>query len=85
MPQSTFSSREFNQHVSEAKKASLSGPVFVTDRGKPAYVLLSIDRYKKLSDKQENIIEMLAMPSDEDLEFEAPRIDKQLFNIEELE
>ena len=36
MAVTTFSSREFNQYVSEAKKAAESGPVFITDRGKPA-------------------------------------------------
>ena len=85
MPQSIFSSREFNQHVSEAKKASLSGPVFVTDRGKPAYVLLSIDKYKELSGEQENIIDMLSMPGDETIEFEAHQSKQPLFNIKEIE
>ena len=28
-----FSSREFNQDVSRAKKAALQAPVFITDRG----------------------------------------------------
>jgi prevent-host-death family protein len=41
----TLSSREFNQDTSRAKKASLDGPVFITDRGKPAHVLLSIEEY----------------------------------------
>ena len=49
MAVTTFSSREFNQYVSEAKKAAESGPVFITDRGKPAHVLLSIDEYRRLS------------------------------------
>jgi len=38
----TLSSREFNQDTSGAKKAANHGPVFITDRGKPAHVLLSI-------------------------------------------
>jgi hypothetical protein len=32
----TFSSREFHQNASGAKKAALKGPVFITDRGRPA-------------------------------------------------
>jgi prevent-host-death family protein len=39
----TLSSREFNQDTSRAKKAAREGPVFITDRGKPAHVLLSIE------------------------------------------
>lgn len=37
-----FTSREFNQDVSAGKKAAQDGPVAVTDRGKPANVLLSM-------------------------------------------
>ncbi len=45
----TLSSREFNHDTSGAKKAALSGPVFITDRGRPAHVLLSIDDYQRLA------------------------------------
>jgi hypothetical protein len=34
-----LSSREFNQDTSRAKTAASNGPVFITDRGKPTYVL----------------------------------------------
>ncbi|AAW59752.1 hypothetical protein GOX2688 (plasmid) [Gluconobacter oxydans 621H] len=49
MTVTTFSSREFNQDTSRAKKAAVEGPVFITDRGKPAHVLLSIDDYRRLT------------------------------------
>ena len=39
----TLSSRELNQDVTRAKKATRNGPVFITDRGKPAHVLLSFE------------------------------------------
>ncbi len=39
----TRSSREFNRDVSKAKKATVNGPVFITDRGRPAHVLLTMD------------------------------------------
>ncbi len=82
MAQTTFTSRDFNQHVSDAKKASLSGPVFVTDRGKPAYVLLSIDQFKELADKGENIVDMVAMPEVAELDLDTPKNTKPLFNVE---
>jgi prevent-host-death family protein len=69
----TLSSREFNQDTSRAKKAAKEGPVFITDRGRPAHVLLTIDDYQRLSGGSGNIVEMLAMPGVEDLEFEPPR------------
>ncbi len=45
MPITTLSSREFNQDTGRAKKASKNGPVFITDRGRPAHVLLTIEEY----------------------------------------
>ena len=44
----TFSSRDFTRDVSAAKRATASGPVFITDRGKPAYALLKIDDYHRM-------------------------------------
>jgi prevent-host-death family protein len=58
----TFSSREFNQDTSRAKKAAANGPVFITDRGKAAHVLLSIEEYQRLANKRPNIIDLLGMP-----------------------
>jgi prevent-host-death family protein len=49
MPITTLSSREFNQDTSRAKKAAAEGPVFITDRGKPAHVLLSIEEYQRIT------------------------------------
>lgn len=45
---SQMSSREFNQDTSRAKKAAAGGPVFITDRGKPAHVLLTFAAYQGL-------------------------------------
>lgn len=70
----TFSSRELNQDVTRAKKATQNGPVFITDRGKPAHVLLSIEEYQRLTQQHRNIADSLAMPEMADIEFEPPRI-----------
>ena len=43
-----MSSREFNQDTSGAKKAAEGGPVFITDRGRPAHVLLTFEAYQDL-------------------------------------
>ena len=75
MATTTISSREFNQNTSGAKKASENGPVFITDRGRPAHVLLSIEEYRQLTNKGKTILELLAMPGDQDFDFEPPRLD----------
>jgi prevent-host-death family protein len=69
----TLSSREFNQDSSRAKKAAKDGPVFITDRGKPAHVLLSIEEYQRLIGGHRKIADALAMPGAEDIEFDPPR------------
>lgn len=73
MTLTTLSSREFNRDVSKAKKAAESGPVIITDGGRPAHVLLTFEEYKKLTDGRTRIADLLAMPGVEDLEFDTPR------------
>ena len=70
----TLSSREFNQDASGAKKAAKRGPVFITDRGRPAHVLLSIEQYEKLTGDQPSIVELLAMASGAAVKFDPPRL-----------
>jgi prevent-host-death family protein len=67
----TMTSREFNQDASRAKKAAESGPVFITDRGRPAHVLLSIEEYQRLTHQRRSIVDALAMT--EEVEFDPPR------------
>ena len=75
MPITTLSSRELNQDVTRAKKASNNGPVFITDRGKPAHVLLSIEEYYRITKQQRNIADALSMPAVADIDFEPQHID----------
>jgi prevent-host-death family protein len=53
-------SREFNQDVSSAKRMARMEPVFVTDRGRPTHVLVSIDAYRRLSGQVESILDLLS-------------------------
>lgn len=66
----TISSREFNQDTSAAKRASLEGPVFITDRGHTKHVLLTIENYEKLTGKEKNIIELVGMAEVADIPFD---------------
>jgi prevent-host-death family protein len=70
----TLSSRELNQDVTRAKKAAKNGPVIITDRGKPAHVLLSIEEYQRLTGQRRNIADSLSMPGVVDIEFEPQRM-----------
>lgn len=69
----TISSREFNQDTSGAKKAASKGPVFITDRGKPAHVLLSIEDYQTLTGLNVDIVDLLVMPEAAEIDFETER------------
>jgi prevent-host-death family protein len=72
----TLTSREFNQDTSGAKKAASKGPVFITDRGKPAHVLLTIEDYRRLTGEHMSLLQALEQGEREaDFEFEAARID----------
>lgn len=52
-------SREFNQDVSQAKRFAIREPVFITDRGKPTHVLLSVESYRQLVGKSDTLAQML--------------------------
>lgn len=71
----TLSSRELNQDIGRAKRATALGPVFITDRGKPAHVLLSIEEYQRLAGGQRSLLEALSMPGMGDINFDVPKIE----------
>ncbi len=74
MTVTTMSSREFNQDTSRAKKAASEGPVFITDRGRPAHVLMSIEAYNKLTGKGVSLLEAVAQDDEgADIAVEFPR------------
>lgn len=70
-----MTSREFNQDTSLAKRAARSGPVIITDRGKPAHVLLSYEAYLEMVQPQQSIAELLACSEAADVDLEIPRFE----------
>jgi hypothetical protein len=80
----TVTSREFNQDVSKAKRAALKGPVFITDRGHPAHVLLSIEAYQEIADQGKSIVDLLAMPDADSIDFEPRTLDKEIIQPADL-
>ena len=69
----TVTSREFNRDVARAKRAAKMGPVFVTDRGRPAHVLLSIEDYRRLTGRRRSLAGALSMAGPADIDFEPTR------------
>lgn len=74
-----ITNRRFNWDASGAKHAASDGPVFITDQGRPAHVLLSIEAYRALTGEAvrtaSSILDLLADPAAGDVPFEAPRPD----------
>ena len=77
MPVHTFSSRDFTRDVSAAKRAAVEGPVFITDRGRPAFALLKIEDYYRIVGQGEptflSVMDGIAGAGG--IEFNPPRLD----------
>ena len=80
-----LTSREFNQDVARAKRAANEGPVIITDRGRPAYVLMRHDTYQRLAGRGTGIRSLLAHPQSEDIAFEPPRLGDDHLRLAALE
>ena len=48
----TFTAREYNQDASRVKRAAKDGPVIITERGKPAHVLMTMAAYERLASQR---------------------------------
>lgn len=72
----TCSSREFTRDVGAAKRATAKGPVFITDRGRPAFALLKIQDYYELTGKQDvSLLDMMdSIPGGDSIEFEPKKV-----------
>ena len=68
----TVTSRELNQDIGSAKRAARAGPVFITDRGKPAHVLLCIEDYRRLAGQGRGLVEALTLPGLAGIAFDPP-------------
>lgn len=79
MAVTTISSREFDRNVSRAKRAAQGGPVIITTRGQPAYVLLRHDAYRRIWGDGPSIRDLLSQPGIEDFAFDPPRLAAGIF------
>jgi hypothetical protein len=69
-----ISSREFNQDIRGARKAADKGPIIITDRRRPAHVLLRFEDYQKLLVAGPSLLEVLAQKELGDFAFDPPRM-----------
>jgi hypothetical protein len=58
--------------------------VIITDKGEPAYVLLRHDLNCRLVGEDPTILELLAQPGGEDLDFDLPRPPSGIFRPGDL-
>lgn len=65
----SISSREFTARVAEAKRWTVDGPVYITDRGSPAHVLLSYEEFQRMKGAQRSLVDQLAMDDGDGIEF----------------
>lgn len=79
----SMSSREFNQDTGKAKKLAEKEPVFITDRGEPSHVLLSVKEYARLAYGGRSLSDMLSM--DDDIDFDPPKLDDSFFRPAEFD
>ncbi len=70
-----ISRREFDQTKDRAIEAAADGPVFITDQGQPAYVLMTVDAYHRLSKQATSIGEAFYVPGIDEIEFDIPKLD----------
>ena len=81
----TISSREFNHDLGGAKRAAEAGPVIVTDRGTPAFVLLSYEDYRRLAGHgNASILDLLDHPASAEIDFEPLRLGQEVFRPADL-
>ncbi len=76
MAMTTISGREFNQDIARAKRAASDGPVIITDRGTPAFVLQRYEDWRRLAGSlpRLSLLDAVADPAGGDIDFEPPRL-----------
>jgi hypothetical protein len=70
----TIASWKFIKDPKNAKKATARGPVFISERGRHAFALLTIEEYRKIDGKAESVLDLLAMPEAAEIDFEPPHL-----------
>lgn len=75
---STMSVGEFHRDVCNAMQQADTGPVFIHDRGEPAFVFLTVADYRRLGGDGDVLLERLTMADEAVDGFDPPRLDLRL-------
>jgi prevent-host-death family protein len=78
----TLTSREFNRNPSAATRAAEKGPVIITYRGRPRFVLVDYDQYEVATKAaredsakpKQTLVDVLGHPASAGIDFESPRM-----------
>ena len=65
-----MTSRDFNQNIASAKRAAKNGPVIITDRGKEAFVLQTIEHHNQNRKAGISLYDALVPKNAEEMDFE---------------
>jgi prevent-host-death family protein len=65
---------EVNQNFSRARNALANGPVVITERGEPAFVLMTYEDYKQRQEGRPTLLERIDLPGTEAIDFDPPRL-----------
>jgi len=81
-----MTAQDFNRYTGKAKTLAQQEPVFITDRGKIQYVLMSIDDYEtlKLPEKEFFLENPFAVSEEEYFELEITRSDGTFREVDYL-
>lgn len=66
----TITAADFNRRPSQVKRSAVEGPVVITERDHPSFVLMTYDEFQRLSGESLDSVKFLAMDDDQEIEFE---------------
>ncbi len=69
---------EVNQNFSKARQALESGPVVITERGEPAFVLMTYADFTGRQGARPPLLQRIDVPGTEAIDFDPPRFDDPL-------
>lgn len=67
-----MTSREFNQDTARAKREAEHEPVFITDRGRPTHVLLTVEAFERMGHRPMSVAEAFYWPGADEVDLPLP-------------
>ncbi|KOR29286.1 hypothetical protein TI03_02665 [Achromatium sp. WMS1] len=79
-----ISKHECFNDVNRVLQLANQEPVFITDQGQPAQVVLSYQEYNRLNGNKDSIVDLIAMDPADFVEFEPPRLTQDFYKPADL-